>query len=227
MESAAAKIRVLLLDSHAWVRSALRNLLQERGHDVVGATGDLAEGRALAALLAPDIVLMETQFPTGSAIEACRAIRKAAPATRVVFLTSATDARLRLEGILAGADGYLHKDARMEELAHILAAVSRGGTAIDADTIQILRAHAAANAAAHGAMRGAAQPDVAADIDVLTPQERKIVPLIAEGMTNKQIGEALGLSHKTVKNHLSSVFQKLQVTRRAQLAALVATARRS
>lgn len=223
MESAAAKIRVLLLDSHAWVRSALGNLLQERGHEVVGASGDLAEGRVLAALLTPDIVLMETQFPAGSAIEACRAIRKAAPATRVVFLTSATDASLRLEGILAGADGYLHKDARMEELAHILAAVARGSTAIDANTIQILRAHAASN----GVRPGAAQPDVAAGIDELTPQERKIVPLIAEGMTNKQIGEALGLSHKTVKNHLSSVFQKLQVTRRAQLAAMVATARRS
>lgn len=223
MESAAAKIRVLLLDSHEWVRSALRNLLQERGHDVVGATGDLAEGRALAALLAPDIVLMEAQFPAGCAIDACRAIRKAAPATRVVFLTSATDAMLRLEGILAGADGYLHKEARMEELARILAAVARGTTAIDADTIQILRASAAAN----GIVPAAAQPDFAADIDELTPQERKILPLIAEGMTNKQIGEALGLSHKTVKNHLSSVFQKLQVTRRAQLAAIVAVARRA
>lgn len=222
MESAAAKIRVLLLDSHEWVRSALRNLLQERGHDVVGATGDLAEGRALAALLTPDIVLMEAQFPAGSAIEACRAIRKAAPATRVVFLTSATDAMLRLEGILAGADGYLHKDARMEELARILAAVARGTTAIDADTIQILRASATAN----GIAPAAAQSGFAADIGELTPQERKILPLIAEGMTNKQIGETLGLSHKTVKNHLSSVFQKLQVTRRAQLAAIVATARR-
>ena len=112
--------------------------------------------------------------------------------------------------------------ATMEELAHILAGVARGTTAIDADTIQILRASATAN----GIVPVAAQPDFGADIDELTPQERKILPLIAEGMTNKQIGETLGLSHKTVKNHLSSVFQKLQVTRRAQLAAIVATARR-
>lgn len=220
MKSAAERIRVLLLDSHEWVRTALHGLLEERGHDVVGAAGNLAEGQALAALLRPDIVLMEARFPAGCAIATCRAIRKAAPATRVVFLTSADDAALRLEGILAGADGYLHKDAPMDELARTLACVARGTTAIDAGTIQILRDSATAN----GITLAAAE---AADIDELTPQERKILPLIAEGMTNKQIGDALGLSHKTVKNHLSSVFQKLQVNRRAQLAALVAGARRA
>jgi two-component system, NarL family, response regulator DevR len=212
----AATIRVLLLDSHDWVRTALRNLLKERGHAVVGSSSNLAEGQALAARLAPDIVLMEAQFPSGCAIEACRAIRKAAPATRVVFLTSATSAALRLQGILAGADGYLRKDARLEDLSHIVAAVARGTSAIDADTVQILRDSATANAAV----------PAAADIGELTPQERRILPLIAEGMTNKQIGDVLGLSHKTVKNHLSSVFQKLQVSRRAQLAAIVAATRR-
>ncbi|SFU74170.1 response regulator [Pseudoduganella namucuonensis] len=216
MDTGTARIRLLLLDSHEVVRTALRHLLEARGYDIVGACGNLEQGLALAQRLKPDIVLMESQFPSGDAVRACRHIRAASPCTRVVFLTSLKDDTMRVDGIMAGADGYLHKGAKVEELARTITAVARGTPAIDADTIQILRdkSSAAGRAAAPGADT--------AEIAELTPQERKILPLIAEGLTNKQIGDALGLSHKTVKNHLSSVFQKLQVTRRAQLAAIVA-----
>jgi DNA-binding NarL/FixJ family response regulator len=211
MENQTRGIKLFLLESHEATRTALRRLLTVEGFEVAGESASVAHALAMIAQQAPDIVLMETQGLEANPLQACREIRAAFPGTRVILLASSADITMRVRGILAGADGYLSKDAGAEHLAGTIRAVASGRHIIDSETLQWLREKAGAGMG--GSLR----------THVLSPQEKKIVPLVAEGMTNKQIGEVLGLSHKTVKNHLSSVFQKLQVSRRSQLAAIVAS----
>jgi DNA-binding NarL/FixJ family response regulator len=199
-----------LLDSHEVVRTALRHLLEAHGFDIVGEFGTVATCVREVGALRPDIVLMETQLPDSSALAACRDIRAAWPPGRILLLTSTDDEELRVGSILAGADCYLLKDVSAGVLTRTIETLGAGSATLDTDTVQRLREKA------HGAV------PLAMRARNLSPQERKILPLVAEGKTNKEIGVALGLSHKTVKNHLSSVYQKLHVTRRAQVAALVA-----
>jgi DNA-binding NarL/FixJ family response regulator len=200
-----AIIRLLLLDSHTVVRTALRHFLEMMGRHVVGDAGDVTQALALAVRLKPDVVLMEAQFPHGDAVQACRDIRKVLPSARVIFLAGTANGTLRIDCMLAGAHAWLSKDAGVDELVRVIdSAGSQDRTRDGADAVP-----------AGAGMAG------------LTPQETRILPLVAHGLTNRQIGDALGLSHKTVKNHLSSMFQKLQVNRRAQLAALVASGLRN
>jgi DNA-binding NarL/FixJ family response regulator len=213
MENEAGRIRLLLVDSHEVMRTALHHLLAAEGFDVAGECASLKSAQQLIGQLAPDIVLMETQLPDGNPVHACRDIRADYPSTRVIFLASSSDIMTRVCCILAGADGYLSKECDAASLARAIRAVASGNHILDGETLQWLREKAGATTANSLCTR------------VLSPQEQKILPLVAEGMTNKEIGEVLGLSHKTVKNHLSSVFQKLQVTRRSQLAAIVAGVR--
>lgn len=212
MDDHTRPTRLFLLDSHEAARSALRRLLAVEGFDVAGESASVPHALSMIAQQAPDIVLMETQGLGVNPLQACRDMRNAFPGIRVIFLAASADIAMRLRGILAGADGYLSKDANVEQLVRTIRTVATGSHIIDAETLQWLREKA--SVAVGGSM----------PTQVLSPQEKKIVPLVAEGMTNKQIGEALGLSHKTVKNHLSNVFQKLQVSRRSQLAAIVAGA---
>lgn len=210
MDNQTRPIKLFLLDSHDESRTALRRLLLVEGFEIAGESASVPNALATIAQHAPDIVLMETHGLDANPLQSCRDIRSACPGTRVIFLASATDITMRVRGILAGADGYLSKDTGAEHIAGTIRAAASGRHIIDSETLQWLREKAGAGL--NGSLR----------THVLSPQEKKIVPLVAEGMTNKQIGEALGLSHKTVKNHLSSVFQKLQVSRRSQLAAIVA-----
>jgi two-component system, NarL family, response regulator DevR len=213
MGNEGGRIRLLLVESHEVVRTALRHLLAAQGFDIAGECASLKSALQLIGRLAPDVVLMETQLPDGNPVQSCRDIRAAFPSTRLIFLASSSDIMTRVGGILAGADAYLSKECDAESLARAIRAVASGNHILDGETLQWLRQKA--GAATAGSLCTHA----------LSPQEQKILPLVAEGMTNKEIGEALGLSHKTVKNHLSSVFQKLQVSRRAQLAAIVAGVR--
>lgn len=210
MRQDARRIRLLLLDGHELVRTALRHFLEVHGFDIVGEFGTAADCLSEVAVLQPDVVLMETQLPDRNALHVCREIRVAWPSGRIIFLTSSSDEELRVGSILAGADCYLLKDVAANMLTRAIEAVAAGRPTLDTNTVQRLRERVQA---------GASPPKRA---EALSPQERKILPLVAEGKTNKEIGVALGLSHKTVKNHLSSVYQKLHVTRRAQVAALVA-----
>jgi two-component system, NarL family, response regulator DevR len=215
-DPAQRRLRLLVVDDHEVVRQGLVALLDRRGQfEVVGQAATVAESLDLAARLEPDIVIMDVRLPDGTGIEACREIRAARPSTRVVMLTSYPDEEAVLSAIIAGASGYLLKQIRGRDLVAALEAVGRGESLLDpAVTEKVLeRVRRVANAS---------EPDELAD---LTPQERKILLLVAEGKTNKEIGAEIFLSDKTVKNYVSSILSKLDLQRRAQAAAYVAKLR--
>ena len=209
----ARTLRLLVVDDHEVVRQGLVALLDRRpGFQVVAEAGTVEESIAQARLHQPDIVVMDVRLPDGSGIEATREIRAELPATRVVMLTSYPDEEAVLSAIIAGASGYLLKQVRGRDLVSALEAVGRGESLLDsAVTEKVLeRVRRIATGAAS---------DELAD---LTSQERKILLLVAEGKTNKEIAAEIYLSDKTVKNYVSSILAKLNLQRRAQAAAFVA-----
>jgi DNA-binding NarL/FixJ family response regulator len=179
---------------------------------VAAQAGTVAEAIAAAQRYQPDLVLMDVRLPDGSGVEACRAIRAERPETRVVMLTSYPDEEAVLAAILAGASGYLLKEIRGRDLVAALEAVGRGDSLLDpAVTERVLeRVRRMAAGAAHD------------ELAELTGQERKILLLVAEGKTNREIASEVFLSEKTVKNYVSSILSKLDLQRRAQVAAFVA-----
>jgi DNA-binding NarL/FixJ family response regulator len=207
------RMRMLVVDDHEVVRQGLVALLDRReGFEVVAQAGTVAEAIAAAERFEPDLVIMDVRLPDGSGIEACREIRAARPATRVVMLTSYPDEEAVLSAIIAGASGYLLKQIRGRDLVTALEAVGRGESLLDpAVTEKVLQR-----------VRTAASGGAADELSELTPQERKILLLVAEGMTNKEIAADVFLSDKTVKNYVSSILSKLNLQRRTQAAAFVA-----
>jgi two-component system response regulator DevR len=206
-------LRILVVDDHEVVRQGLVALLDRReGFEVVAQAGTVAEAIAEAAKFEPDVVVMDVRLPDGSGIEACREIRGARPATRVIMLTSYPDEEAVLSAIIAGAAGYLLKQIRGRDLVAALEAVGRGESLLDpAVTERVLQR-----------VRTAASGGAADELSELTSQERKILMLVAEGQTNKEIAAAVFLSDKTVKNYVSSILSKLNLQRRTQAAAFVA-----
>jgi DNA-binding NarL/FixJ family response regulator len=207
-------MRLLVVDDHEVVRQGLVALLERReAFQVVAEAGTVAESIEQARRHQPDIVIMDVRLPDGSGIEACRAIRAELPNTRVVMLTSYPDEEAVLSAIVAGASGYLLKQIRGRDLVAALETVGRGGSLLDpAVTERVLeRIRRIAS--------GASESD---EISQLTSQERKILLLVAEGKTNKEIASEIFLSDKTVKNYVSSILAKLNLERRAQAAAFVA-----
>ena len=206
-------IRLLLVDDHKVVRSGVKALLSGTGNiDVVGEAGTVADAVSVAARLKPDLVLMDVRLPDGSGIDACREIRTARPETRVLFLTSFADDDAVLATILAGAAGYLLKEIDEDALIRAIETVAAGRSILDPSVTQRVLTRIKDQASTVGEQKDAE----------LSPQEQKVVALVAEGRTNKEIAVALGLSDKTVRNYLSNIFQKLQVSRRSQAAALYA-----
>jgi DNA-binding NarL/FixJ family response regulator len=201
------------VDDHEIVRQGLVALLDRReGFEVVAQAGTMAEAVAEAARFEPDLVVMDVRLPDGSGIEACREIRAARPETRVVMLTSYPDEEAVLSAIIAGASGYLLKQIRGRDLVTALEAVARGESLLDpAVTEKVLQR-----------VRLAASGGAADELSDLTSQERKILLLVAEGKTNKEIAADVFLSDKTVKNYVSSILSKLNLQRRTQAAAFVA-----
>jgi two-component system response regulator DevR len=209
-------LRLLVVDDHEIVRQGLVALLDRRpGFEVVAQAGSVAESIDQARLHRPDIVVMDVRLPDGSGVEACRAIRAELPGTRVIMLTSFPDDEAVLSAIVAGASGYLLKQIRARDLVAALEAVGRGESLLDpAVTERVLER-----------VRRIAAGDTGDGLSVLTPQERKILMLVAEGKTNKEIAADVFLSDKTVKNYVSSILSKLNLERRAQAAAFVAKQR--
>jgi two-component system, NarL family, response regulator DevR len=205
-------LRILVVDDHEVVRQGLVSLLDRRApFDVVAQAGSIAEAIAQAARYEPDLVIMDVRLPDGSGIEACREIRAARPQTRVVMLTSYPDEEAVLSAIMAGASGYLLKQIRGRDLVSALEAVGRGESLLDsAVTEKVLE---------RVRRLASGSPDELSD---LTSQERKILLLVAEGKTNKEIAAEVFLSDKTVKNYVSSILSKLNLQRRTQAAAFMA-----
>jgi two-component system response regulator DevR len=206
----ARMLRLLIVDDHEIVRQGLVALLDRReGFAVVAEAIEQAERHH------PDIVVMDVRLPDGSGIEACREIRAEMPATKVVMLTSYPDEEAVLSAIVAGASGYLLKQIRARDLVAALEAVGRGESLLDpAVTEKVLER-----------IRRIASGTYTDELAALTPQEQKILLLVAEGKTNKEIAAEVFLSDKTVKNYVSSILAKLNLERRAQAAAFVANRR--
>jgi two-component system, NarL family, response regulator DevR len=209
----AAPIRLLIVDDHEVVRQGLVALLDRReGFQVVAQAGTVAEAVEAAHRVQPDIVVMDVRLPDGTGVEACREIRAERPETRVVMLTSYPDEEAVLSAIIAGASGYLLKQIRARDLVAALETVGQGGSLLDpAVTEKVLER-----------VRRLAAGPVADEFSQLTAQERKVLALVAEGKTNKEIAAEVFLSDKTVKNYVSSILAKLNLERRAQAAAYVA-----
>jgi two-component system response regulator DevR len=213
--TAAAVTRVLICDDHEVVREGLRTLLSRRQDlAVVGEAGTMQEAIDTAAKAKPDVVIMDVRLPDGSGVEACRAIREARPETHVIMLTSYADDEALFASIIAGASGYLLKQTRGQAVVDAIQAVAQGRSLLDPDvTGKVL----------DRVRRGREQEDPA--IASLTDQERKVLEQLAEGKTNREIGTALFLSEKTVKNYVSRILDKLGLSRRAQAAAYMAERR--
>ncbi len=202
-------IRLLLVDDHEVLRLGLRTLFEEAGgFQVVGEAGTMAAAVTDALRLKPKVVLMDVRLPDGSGIEACRTIRTAHPDTRVLFLTSFADDDAVLATILAGADGFLLKEVSSAQLIDAVKTVAGGQSILDpAVTRRVL-----------ATVKSLSAPMPQEKRDPLSPQEERVLALVAEGKTNKEIAVSLNLSEKTVGHYLENIFQKLQVTRRAQAA---------
>ncbi len=210
------KVTVLLVDDHEVVRVGLRSLLtRERRIEVIGEAGNAAEAIAQAARLRPQVVVMDVRLPDRSGVEACREIRSADPNVRMLMLTSYADEEAVFSSIVAGASGYLLKQIRGQELVRAIESVAAGQSLLDpAVTQKVLEK-----------MQQLAAGRQTDEMTQLSPQERKVLALVAEGKTNKEIAVAMGLSDKTVKNYLSNVFDKLNLSRRSEAAAFFARRR--
>lgn len=204
-------IHVLLADDHDLVRSGLKTAL--RGHEdfsVVGEARDGNEAVREAMRLKPELAVLDVRMPKLSGIEACREIRSALPDTHVLMLTSYADEQAVMAAIVAGASGFMLKEVQTTDLIEAMRVVGRGGKTLDpvssaAVIEQIRRGNVVSE-----------EDRVAAQ---LTERELRILDLIADGMTNREIGETLFLSEKTVKHHVSDILGKLGITRRVEAAA--------
>ncbi len=212
-QSKERPLRLLVVDDHEVVRQGLVALLDRRpGFEVVAQAGTVQEALVQSNRYQPDVVIMDVRLPDGSGIEAGREIRAARPQTRVVMLTSYPDEAAVLSAIIAGASGYLLKAIRARDLVSAIEAVGHGASLLDPAVTEKVLERVRASA------RGGAKDE----LGDLTQQERKILLLVAEGKTNKEIASEVFLSDKTVKNYVSSILSKLHLQRRTQAAALVA-----
>ncbi|WP_392545352.1 response regulator [Oryzobacter telluris] len=201
-------VRVFLLDDHDVVREGLRFLLERHDIEVVGEAATAAEAVARIPALRPDVAVLDARLSDGSGIEVCRAIRSVDPSIKALILTSYDDDDALFAAIMAGASGYVLKDIRSNDLVGAIRQVAAGNSLIDPSlTARVLERVRSGDTGA---------PELAG----LTEQERRLLGFIAQGMTNRQIGEQMFLAEKTVKNYVSTILAKLGVERRTQAAVL-------
>ena len=206
----AGPVRVLIVDDHEIVRSGLRTMLSlQNGISVVGEADGVKGAIVESCRLKPDVVLMDVRMPNGGGMEACRAIRDTCPNTRVLFLSSYEDDEALRAALVGGASGYLEKHISAEKLLRAIHAVAQGQSMFDPTITQPLLTRMRVSKEVSEPLQTA-----------LSTQQQRVLELVAEGRTNKEIGSSLELSDKTVKNYIRFIFRKLNVTRRAQAAAL-------
>lgn len=205
-------IRLMLVDDHKVLRIGLASLFQTvPSVEVVAEAGSADEAFSEALRTHPDVVLMDVRLPDGDGVEACRSILAELPQTRIIMLTSYPDEDAVIASIMAGAAGYLLKQTDPERLIEAVERVAAGASLLDPDVTR----------AALEFMRRGGSAHLDDSLATLSDQERRILPLIAEGKTNREIGAELTLSPHTVKTYVSSIFQKLHLARRSQAAAFV------
>jgi len=204
-------IKVFLLDDHEIVRMGVRDLLEaEPGITVIGEAGTAASALARIPALKPDVAILDVRLPDGDGVSVCRDIRSKMPQLAVLMLTSFSDDEALFDAIVAGAAGYVLKQIRGTDLVGAVRTIASGQSLLDPE-------------AASRVMRRMRDQATAADpLAGLTDQERRILALIGEGLTNRQIGDRLFLAEKTVKNYVSALFAKLGMQRRAQAATYAA-----
>ncbi|GGB65418.1 transcriptional regulator [Knoellia flava TL1] len=202
-------IRVYLLDDHEVVRRGLRELLEvEEDLDVVGESSTAAEATRRIPALRPDVMVLDARLPDGSGIDVCRDVRSVDPSVAGIILTSFDDDDALRAAVMAGASGYLLKDIRGTQLVDSIRRVASGESLLDDGVVARLRKQWG---------HDVEDPRLAE----LSPQERRILEHIAEGLTNRQIGETMSLAEKTVKNYVTSVLAKMGMERRTQAAIYV------
>jgi two-component system, NarL family, response regulator DevR len=202
-------LTVFLVDDHEMVRRGVADLLDEEPDlTVVGQASSVSEALARVPALAPDVVVLDVRLPDGNGVELCRELRSRLPELRCLMLTSYTDEDAMLEAILAGAGGYVIKDIKGLALLSAVRTVGAGRSLLDNRAAAALMSQLRSNAEEEGPLAG------------LTGQERSLLELIGEGLTNRQIAERMFLSEKTVKNYVSRVLAKLGMQRRTQVAVL-------
>jgi DNA-binding NarL/FixJ family response regulator len=206
-----AALRVYLLDDHEVVRRGLKELLESEGDIVVvGESASAAEATRRIPAMRPDVAILDARLPDGSGIDVCRDVRSVDPSIAALILTSYDDDEALFAAIMAGASGYVLKQVRGNDLVETVRRVAGGQSMLDpAVTRQVL----------DRLRRG---PDIDPAVAPLTPQETRLLELIGQGMTNRQIAEAMHLAEKTVKNYVSAVLAKLGLERRTQAAVFAA-----
>ncbi len=208
----AEPIRVLIVDDHAVVREGLRSFLTlQDGIEVAGEAADGEEALEIAAQLRPDVILMDLVMPRLDGLAAMRALRERLPGARVIVLTSFLDDDKLLPALRSGAAGYLLKNAQPQELVRAIRAAQAGEALLD----PVVAARLVETLAADGEVE---------PLERLTPREREVLVLIAQGFANKRIARELGVSEKTVKAHVGHVLAKLGVTDRTQAAVVAVRA---
>ncbi|MGH3249300.1 MAG: response regulator [Trebonia sp.] len=204
-------IRVFLLDDHEVVRRGVRDLLEvEPDIQVVGEAGTASSAMARIPALRPDVAVLDMRLPDGDGVEVCREVRSRTPEVACLILTSFGDEEALFNAVMAGAAGYVLKQIRGSDLVGAVRTVAAGQSLLDPQAAGKLMA------------RLRDQPKKNDPLATLSPQERRILELIGEGLTNRQIGERLFLAEKTVKNYISALFSKLGMERRTQAAAFAA-----
>ena len=200
-------IKVFLLDDHEIVRRGVKDMLEaEPDITVVGEAGTAASALARIPALRPDVAVLDVRLPDGDGVTVCREIRSRMPEVGCLMLTSFGDDEALFDAIMAGAAGYVLKQIRGTDLVGAVRTIARGDSMLDPEAASKVLARMRDQATKTDPLAG------------LTPQERKILELIGEGLTNRQIGEQMYLAEKTVKNYVSALFAKLGVERRTQAA---------
>ncbi len=210
-EGERASIRVFLLDDHEVVRRGLKNLLEADGDiEVVGEAATAREARLRIPPIAPDVAVLDVRLPDGDGVEVCRDVRERSPDVHCLILTSFTDDEALFQAIMAGAVGYVLKQVKGSDLVDAVRRVAKGQSLLDpAVTERVLER-----------LRHGGEHDER--IARLTAQERHVLDLIAEGLTNRQIGDQMHLAEKTVKNYVSNLLAKMGFERRTQAAVYAA-----
>jgi DNA-binding NarL/FixJ family response regulator len=201
-------VRVFVVDDHELIRRGVHDLLDaDPDIDVVGESGSAAEAIRRIPAVRPDVALVDVRLPDGSGIQVCRAVRSMDPRIRVLIVTSYDDEATRSEALLAGAAGFVLKEVRGHDLADAVRRVANGEDLLPPPV---------------GPTRSSAPGMEELALSSLTPQERRVLDLIVTGLTNAQIGVRLGISEKTVRNHVTNVLAKLGFARRTQAAVFMA-----